>query len=167
MHKHYNASGFSLLPVLLIVCLLASTVLAVYGVKQNSQSKTQFTTVATNSKPTIQTTSNLSSADKTTATTNLSMIVAQLEVYFAANGGYYPSSISPQEFAPSATNAQSSGDDPVATVQKATTTPVGVTYKYTATPDGCTTAAHNCQHYSLTATDSTGNLVSEKKDLNS
>ncbi len=111
-------------------------------------------------------TPTLSSADKTTASTNTTQIWSLLEAYYA-DYGFYPGSLAPAEFAPLDSSGSYSGSSTaVAFIQQATTTPAGVSYSYVLSPTGCTTASQACQHYTLSAKGPDGSVLATKQDFN-
>lgn len=120
----------------------------------------------TSKTPTVATSTVTTSAnDQELATMNVLSLDTILEAYFS-NYNFYPGTDEPDEFAPLATSGNYNGTDPVAAVQQDTTTPATVKYTYLPTPTGCSTAANNCQHFTLTATTNTGIVITQKQDIN-
>jgi|GEM_PF-3478756 hypothetical protein len=100
---------------------------------------TQSTSDGSQRNSTGNSSSSLNPADaKTLAGANVSSIATYLEIYFSDTNSY-PSDINASSFAAQGPNVD----------QTVFTAPTGTKYVYTPTPSGCTTAAKNCQHFTL------------------
>ena len=113
-------------------------------------SKTSSSTKQSTSTATV----NISQSDKDTANAHLHEIQGYLEAYWA-NNGYYP------------TKADYSTLSSAGATTDTFSFPAGIHFTYSPSPSGCTTAAQNCQHYTLDALDTNNNaIVPQLKDLN-
>jgi Tfp pilus assembly major pilin PilA len=86
--------------------------------------------------------------DRDVAKAKLYTIKSNLEAYWV-QGTYYPSDISPSNFSGTCSGDCSTPFAP---------TP-GINVVYTPSPNGCTTAANNCQHYTLKAVETSGAVL--------
>jgi cytoskeletal protein RodZ len=115
----------------------------------NSKSKSTKST-STNQTPSAQASAGPTEEAKTEANYNMQAISSCLEAYYTVNV-YYPSDIAYSNF-----SDMCSSSSPF-------TPPAGIHYSYVPTPAGCSTAAHNCQHFTLDALDSNNKAVAPQQ----
>lgn len=123
----------------------------------SNSSSPQKSTPANSSSSSTSQPAPLSDADKQQATQDTLMIKSRLEAYQTTNG-YYPGDIEASTFA----GDGCSGDSCTSMFSP----PPGIHFVYTPSPSGCTTSAHNCQHYTLEAVDSSGNIIAKQTSFN-
>jgi len=122
----------------------------------SSTSSSKKTGTSTGSPSTTSSPAPLSDAAKQQATEQVYSISGRLEAYWATND-YYPSDINPSTFS----GDSCTGDGCTSMF----TPPAEVKFVYTPTPSGCTTSAQNCQHFTLEAVDSGGNVIFSKNSF--
>ncbi len=111
---------------------------------------------SSSSAPTSNNNSLSSPDNNALAKANIQTISVHLEMYFSVNAAY-PSNLS---------ELSKPGQD-TAIEESILIAPGGVKYAYTPSPSGCTTAAKNCQHYSLSAISTANNAdIIMKKSMN-
>ncbi len=119
-------------------------------------SSSPATNTGTGSPPPAAKPIPISDATKQEATQKVYAIDGRLEAY-QTQYGYYPSDIAPSTFA----GDGCTGDGCTSMFAP----PTGVHFVYTPSPSGCTTVAQSCQHFTLDAVDSGGNLIFEKTSI--
>lgn len=175
--KVNNSSGFTRPTLVIGLLTLVFVVASVVGITMDSsvrKSTPKITTAQTKSLSSSSSSSGTSNSSSTKLKVEvevpLSSIQSMLEAYFATNN-YYPGNLSPAPIiSQSGVQATNSNGNPTGNNQSLAsefTPPTGVKYVYTPTPSGCTTASKSCQHYTLSAIQtSNGAILESKTSLN-
>ncbi|MEO6760775.1 MAG: hypothetical protein ABI220_00145 [Candidatus Saccharimonadales bacterium] len=152
--KYKDSAGFAKLLLIIAILIVAFVAISIIGVLQDGSTRSSAPSFASLPKVQSKTNNSGSSASNSPSDPNLQIDVSmamvdvqgELRGYFDVTKSY-PSDLSSPEQIISQSNAQSgnTGQDLIDEF----TAPAGAKYVYSATPEGCTTAAKNCQQYTL------------------
>jgi len=142
--KNKKITGLAVALIIILIGLIS------YGIDADNQATKLFTpNINLSSKP------GLTSKEITTINNNIDLIASVLSEYYS-NLGYYPSSLSPQNFT---VLGNMSNVTPASIISKSISTPPNINYQYIAIPSGCSLTAKNCRDYTLNVKTSDGKTI--------